>query len=117
MEWLSLVGTGLGAVLGVGATLAGEHVRWRRTTRDNKLHDRRSMYVDRLVAFRRVHEETDEVVAAIDASYISLREIREVLASGSTVPTPAYQAARQAHRDTTEAARDVLRRDLSSLGT
>ncbi|NUS88383.1 MAG: hypothetical protein HOY75_38200, partial [Streptomyces sp.] len=58
---------------------------------------------------------TDEVVSAIDASYVSLRRIREVLASGATVPTPGYQAARQAHRETTEAARNVLRRDLSSL--
>jgi hypothetical protein len=58
---------------------------------------------------------TNEVVTAIDASYTSLRKIREVLASGATVPTPDYQAARQAHRDATEAARNVLRRDLSSL--
>ncbi|MGO4418746.1 hypothetical protein AB4Z54_08295 [Streptomyces sp. MCAF7] len=54
-------------------------------------------------------------MSAIDASYVSLRRIREVLASGATVPTPDYQAARQAHRETTEAARNVLRRDLSSL--
>ncbi|MGP4048889.1 hypothetical protein [Streptomyces sp. 2A115] len=54
-------------------------------------------------------------MTAIDASYISLRRIREVLASGSTVPSPDYQAARQAHKDATEAARVVLRRELSSL--
>jgi hypothetical protein len=154
VEWSSLVGTGLGAVLGVGATLVGEHVRWRRTTRDNRLQDRRNLYADCLVSFRKAHEAmrlaadeehpssqaraarirqvyqasgcdearerliltaTHEVVSAIDASYISLRKIREVLASGATVPTPDYQAARQAHRDATEAARDILRRDLSSL--
>lgn len=154
VEWSSLVGTGLGAVLGVGATLVGEHVRWRRTTRDNRLQDRRNLYADCLVSFRKAHEAmrlaadeehpnpqaraarirqvyqasgcdearerliltaTQEVASAIDASYISLRKIREVLASGATVPTPDYQAARQTHRETTEAARDVLRRDLSSL--
>lgn len=64
---------------------------------------------------RLVLTATHEVVTAIDASYISLRKIREVLASGSTVPSRDYQAARQAHRDATEAARNVLRRDLSSL--
>ncbi|MGW0206108.1 hypothetical protein ACWDZ8_09885 [Streptomyces sp. NPDC003233] len=154
VDWSSLVGTGLGAVLGVGATLVGEHVRWRRTTRDNRLQDRRNMYADCLVSFRRAHEAmrlaadeehaspqaraarirqvfqasgcdearerlilaaTLEVATAIDASYISLRKIREVLASGSTVPSPDYQAARRAHSDTTEAARNVLRRDLGSL--
>ncbi|WP_328363912.1 hypothetical protein OG800_31560 [Streptomyces sp. NBC_00445] len=154
VEWSSLVGTGLGAVLGVGATLVGEHVHWRHATRDNRLQDRRNLYADCLVSFRKAHEAmrlaadedhpnpqaraarirevyqasgcdearerliltaTREVVLAIDASYISLRKIREVLASGATVPTPDYQAARQAHRETTEAARDVLRRDLSSM--
>ena len=154
VEWSSLVGTGLGAVVGVGATLVGEHVRWRRTTRDNRQQDRRNLYADCLVSFRRAHEAmrlaadeehaspqaraarirqvhqasgcdearerliltaTNEVVTAIDASYTSLRKIREVLASGATVPTPDYQAARQAHRDATEAARNVLRRDLNSL--
>ncbi|WP_437091047.1 hypothetical protein [Streptomyces sp. enrichment culture] len=58
---------------------------------------------------------TDEVVSAIDASYVSLRRIREVLASGATVPTPDRQADRQAHKEATEAARSVLRRDLGSL--
>ncbi|MFH9424250.1 hypothetical protein [Streptomyces sp. NPDC017529] len=154
MEWSSLVGTGLGAVLGVGATLLGEHVRWRRATRDNRLQDCRNLYADCLVSFRQAHEAmrlaadeehpspqaraarirqvyqasgcdearerltltaTEEVTTAIDASYTSLRNIREVLASGATVPTPDYQAARQAHRETTSAARDALRRHLRSL--
>ncbi|MFI7316902.1 hypothetical protein [Streptomyces venezuelae] len=138
----------------MSATLAGEHVRWRRATRDNRLQDRRNLSADCLVAFRQAHEAmrlaadeehpspqaraarirqvylasgcdearerliltaTDEVTTAVDASYTSLRNIREVLASGATVPTPEYQAARQAHRETTAAARDVLRRYLGSL--
>ncbi|MEU5973272.1 hypothetical protein [Streptomyces sp. NPDC047315] len=153
MEWASLVGTGLGAVLGVGATLVGEHVRRRHTARDTGLQDRRNLYADCLVAFRTAHEamrsaaDEDhpdaqlraarirqafldsgcdgarerlaltaprEVTSAIDAAYVTLRGIREVLASGATVPTPEYQAARQAHRETTDAARAVLRRDLGA---
>ncbi|WP_409055247.1 hypothetical protein [Streptomyces sp. SYP-A7185] len=154
VEWSSLIGTGLGAVLGVGATLAGEHMRWRRTLRDNRLQDHRNLYAECLVSFRRAHEAmrlaadeehpspqaraarirqvyqasgcdearerliltaTDEVAAAIDASYASLRTIREVLAAGAGVPTPDYQAARQTHGETTAAARAVLRRHLGSL--
>ncbi|WP_344535701.1 hypothetical protein [Streptomyces albiaxialis] len=138
-EWATLVGTALGAVMGVGATLVGEQVRWRRTTRDNKLQDRRNLYADCLVSFRRAHEgmrlaadedhaspearaarirqvyresgcdearerllltATDEAASAINASYLSLREIREIFAAGSTVPSPDYAAARQAHRET-----------------
>ncbi|MEU1706105.1 hypothetical protein ABZ478_11965 [Streptomyces sp. NPDC005706] len=153
MEWGSLVGTGLGAVLGVGATLAGEHVRWRRASRETRLRDRQTAYVDCLVAFRRAHEAmrlaadedhaspqvrgsrirqafqasgcdearerliltaTEDVATAIDASYHSLREVREVLASGRDITSADYHAARQAHGDATRAARVVLRRDLSS---
>ncbi|MFD6288923.1 hypothetical protein [Streptomyces sp. NPDC060205] len=56
VEWSSLIGTGLGAVLGVGATLIGEQVRWRRTTKDTRLQDLRNLFVDCLVSFRRAHE-------------------------------------------------------------
>ncbi|GAB2939289.1 hypothetical protein [Streptomyces heilongjiangensis] len=154
MEWATLVGTGLGAVLGVGATLAGEHLRWRRTVRDNRLQDRRTMYVDCLVALRRAHEAmrlaaeedhtdpqtravkirqvfqasgcdearerliltaTADVAEAIDASYLSLRRVRETLASGCTVTSEEYKAARQAHGEATRAARTVLRQDLTAL--
>ncbi|WP_277441666.1 hypothetical protein [Streptomyces sp. SPB162] len=154
MEWTTLVGTGLGAVLGVGSTLLGEHVRWRRTIRDNRLQDRRNLYVDCLVALRRAHEAmrlaadeehtspqvkaarirqlfqasgcdearerliltaTDAVMSAIDASYHSLRDVREILASGSSLTSASYQTARQAHGDATRAARVVLRSELSAL--
>ncbi|MFH8581851.1 hypothetical protein [Streptomyces zaomyceticus] len=43
MEWMTLAGTGLGAVLGVGATLLGEQIRWRRTVRSGVLQDRQNM--------------------------------------------------------------------------
>lgn len=154
MEWVTLVGTALGAVLGVGATLAGEHLRWRRTVRDNRLQDHRSLYAECLVALRRAHEAmrlaadedhatpqsraakirlafqtsgcdearerliltaTADVAAAIDASYHSLRHVREILASGCLVVSEEYQAARQAHGDATRAARTVLRRELAAL--
>ncbi|MEU6688144.1 hypothetical protein [Streptomyces sp. NPDC046832] len=154
MEWVTLVGTALGAVLGIGATLAGEHLRWRRTVRDNRLQDRRTMYADCLVTLRRAHEAmrlvadenhadpqiraakirqafqasgcdearerlvltaTADVSAAVDASYHSLRKIREELASGSTLASEEYDAARQAHGDATRAARVVLRADLAGL--
>jgi hypothetical protein len=154
VEWGTLVGTALGAVLGIGATLAGEHLRWRRTVRDNRLQDRRTMYVDCLVALRRAHEAmrlaADEdypdpqaraakirqafqasgcdearerlvltaatgISKAIDASYHSLRRVRETLASGCTLTSDEYHAARQAHGDATRAARVVLRQDLETL--
>ncbi|MFD8013815.1 hypothetical protein [Streptomyces sp. NPDC058955] len=154
MEWGTLVGTALGAVLGVGATLAGEQLRWRRSVRDNRLQDRRTMYADCLAALRHAHEAmrlvadedhadpqvraakirqafqasgcdevrerlvltaATEVSEALDASYHSLRQVREALASGCTVTSEEYQVARQAHGDATRAARVVFRRDLAAL--
>jgi hypothetical protein len=154
VEWGTLVGTALGAVLGIGATLAGEHLRWRRTVRHNRLQDRRTMYADCLVTLRRAHEAMrlaadeddsdpqlraarirqafqasgcdearerlvltapDDVSEAVDASYHALRRIRETLASGSTLASHEYDAARQAHGDATRAARTVFRRDLAAL--
>ncbi|MCF1509396.1 hypothetical protein [Streptomyces glomeratus] len=154
MDWVTLVGTVLGAVLGVGATLTGEHLRWRRTVRDSRLQDRRALYVDCLVTLRRAHEAmrlaadenhadqqtraarvrqafqasgcdearerlvltaTDDVAAAIDASYHSLRRVREALAAGCTLESEEYHAARQVHGDATRAARVVLRQDLAGL--
>jgi hypothetical protein len=154
VEWGTLVGTTLGAVVGVGATLAGEHLRWRRTVRDNRLQDRRTMYADCLVALRRAHEAMrlaadeeysdpqaraakirqafqasgcdearerlvltapSDVTEAIDASYHSLRRVRETLASGSTLASHEYDTARQAHGDATRAARTVFRQDLATL--
>ncbi|MEW2615912.1 hypothetical protein AB0937_38300 [Streptomyces sp. NPDC047880] len=56
-----------------------------------------------------------DVTAAIDASYHSLRRIREELASGSTLASEEYDTARQAHGDATRAARVVLRADLAGL--
>ncbi|MFD7966745.1 hypothetical protein ACFV5J_38785 [Streptomyces zaomyceticus] len=56
-----------------------------------------------------------DVATAIDASYHSLRQVRETLASGHTLASEEYQDARQAHGDATRAARTVLRRDLIAL--
>ncbi|GAA4021174.1 hypothetical protein GCM10022232_77460 [Streptomyces plumbiresistens] len=58
---------------------------------------------------------TDTVMSAIDASYHLLRDVREILASGSSLTSVSYQTARQAHGDATRAARVVLRRELSAL--
>ena len=133
--------------------MAGEHLQWRRTVRDNRLQDRRTMYADCLVALRRAHEAmrlaagedysdpqaraakirqafqasgcdearerlvltaSVEVSQAVDASYHSLRQVRE-LASGCTLTSDEYHLARQAHEDATRAARTVFRQDLATL--
>ncbi|MEU6357834.1 hypothetical protein ABZ896_52575 [Streptomyces sp. NPDC047072] len=58
---------------------------------------------------------SSEVSAAIDASYHSLRRVRETLASGCALTSDEYDVARQAHGDATRAARTVFRQDLATL--
>lgn len=108
VEWMTLAGTGLGAALGVGATLLGEQIRWRRTVRSGVLQDRQNMYVDCLVTLRRAHEAmrpaADEDHTDPLARAARIRQASE-----------EYRTARQAHGDATRAARNVLRRDLTAL--
>lgn len=64
---------------------------------------------------RLVLTPTADLTQAMDGSYHSLRDIREALASGCTIASEEYQAARQIHGDATRAARVVLRADLAAL--
>ncbi|MDX3453785.1 hypothetical protein PV396_17795 [Streptomyces sp. ME02-8801-2C] len=154
MQWTTIVSTAVGIAGGAGATIAVEHVRWRRAMIDRVFQDRRDLYVDCFVTLRRAHEAmrgtvadgqphdelaarvreafrasgcdearermfllgvSDEVEAAITASYHTLREVRQVLAEGHDLTSAEYSTARQAHGDATRAARVVLRRDLSAV--
>jgi hypothetical protein len=58
---------------------------------------------------------SDEVAVSVTASYHTLREVREVLASGHGITSDEYRIAREAHGDATRAAREVLRRDLDAI--
>ncbi|WP_369247460.1 hypothetical protein [Streptomyces sp. R41] len=53
-----------------------------------------------------------EMVSAIDAAYYSLRRLRDVLASGSSLRSSACQEAREAHQQAVRDARAAMRIDL-----
>lgn len=57
MEWGTLAGTGIGALVGVGSTLLADRVRWRREDADRARRERRDMYVTCLTKYRLAYED------------------------------------------------------------
>ncbi|MFI6657330.1 hypothetical protein ACIBL8_17655 [Streptomyces sp. NPDC050523] len=56
MEWTTLAGTGLGALIGVGSTLLADRVRWRRDAAVRDHQERRDIYVTCLTKYRLAYE-------------------------------------------------------------
>ncbi|MFI9825384.1 hypothetical protein ACIHFC_33840 [Streptomyces sp. NPDC052013] len=61
MDWMTLAGTGLGAVVGVGATLLADRVRWRRELTERNRQERREIYVTCLTKYRQAYEDMHTV--------------------------------------------------------
>ncbi|MER7172049.1 hypothetical protein [Streptomyces mesophilus] len=57
MEWITLVATGLGALIGVGSTLLAERVRASREESQRRHDLRQQLYADFLAALSRVADE------------------------------------------------------------
>ncbi|MBW5420269.1 hypothetical protein GKQ77_01620 [Streptomyces sp. BG9H] len=57
MNWSSLLSTGVGALIGVSATLAAEWTRWKRNRHDNDQAIKRQTYAEYLAALSRTRNE------------------------------------------------------------
>lgn len=57
MQWSSLIGAVVGALIGVSATLSSEHLRWRRGRQDSDKATKRQLYADYLAALSRTRNE------------------------------------------------------------
>jgi hypothetical protein len=66
MEWSPLIGTVLGAAIGISATLATDQARWRRGRRDADLAVKRETYAEYLAALALTRQELH--LAALSAS-------------------------------------------------
>ncbi|MEU6143037.1 hypothetical protein ABZ848_22045 [Streptomyces sp. NPDC047081] len=56
MDWTTLAGTGLGALIGVGSTLVADRARWRRDLSERNRQERREIYVGCLTRYRLAYE-------------------------------------------------------------
>jgi len=76
VEWMTLAGTGLGALVGVGSTLLADRSRWRREAAERARQERKDVYVACLTSFRQAQEAMRAVAtgdrqreaAALDAA-------------------------------------------------
>ncbi|OXY86212.1 hypothetical protein BEK98_44775 [Streptomyces diastatochromogenes] len=78
MDWGTLVGTGLGALLGIGSTLAVDGARSRRDkeVRDEQL--RRQVYGEYLIALSRTRSELRDIAHNIhDSPEDRARQVRD----------------------------------------
>ncbi|TQK42496.1 hypothetical protein FBY35_3910 [Streptomyces sp. SLBN-118] len=66
MEWLGLAGTGLGAIVGVGATLLADRVRWRRDSRARERETLRLLYAEYLEAIAAARDEISRASADVE---------------------------------------------------
>ncbi|GGT57303.1 hypothetical protein GCM10010271_71280 [Streptomyces kurssanovii] len=65
MEWTTLAGTGLGAIVGVGATLLADRVRWKRESRAREQETLRLLYVTYLEAIASARDEISRASADV----------------------------------------------------
>lgn len=56
MDWTTLAGTALGALVGIGSTLLADRARWRRDLADRTRQERRQIYVTVLTKYRLAYE-------------------------------------------------------------
>jgi hypothetical protein len=55
-QWIAVLGTALGAVIGIGAAFINDRVRWRRDQDRDRLGVRRELYSSYIAALTEIHE-------------------------------------------------------------
>jgi hypothetical protein len=68
VEWATPVGTAIGAIVGVGAALLGDRVRWRRETKERDREALRLVYVTFLKALAITRDELSRTSADVSSS-------------------------------------------------
>jgi hypothetical protein len=122
VQWSSLIGAIVGALIGVSATLASEHLRWRRGRQDSDKATKRETYADYLAALALTRNEL-RLAALKDSTPLPQRSKRaaEAFSTGRAYEL-RYQVALIAPTEVTAASDDAFRslrnlRDLVEDGT
>ena len=55
-QWIAVLGTALGAVIGIGSAFINDRVRWKREQDRDRLGVRRELYASFIAALTEVHE-------------------------------------------------------------
>ncbi|RKN08576.1 hypothetical protein [Streptomyces radicis] len=62
MDWGTLIGTGVGGVVALAATMIAERARWRRDESVRRLETKRQLYADYLTALTRTRNHLKDIV-------------------------------------------------------
>ncbi|MFK4070414.1 hypothetical protein [Streptomyces sp. NPDC029674] len=93
MGWGTLIGTGLGAIVGVGSTLLVDRVRWRREQDTRQEEIQRQLYGDYLAALERTRTHLKDLRRLPDqAPDERARQVRDAFREGGTYEL-AYRIA------------------------
>ncbi|MEI5098351.1 hypothetical protein RB200_06390 [Streptomyces sp. PmtG] len=116
MDWGTLMGTGLGATIGVGSTLIADRIRWKRDQDARREDARRQLYGEYLSALTRTRSQLKEVRSADLALDERARRAGEVFRQGGAYEL-RYQMAITASAVVVERSDDALRklRDVRDL--
>ncbi|GAA2472311.1 hypothetical protein GCM10010406_05010 [Streptomyces thermolineatus] len=66
VDWGTLIGTGLGAAVGIGATLFAERSRWKRDQFSKEREVRRQLYAEYLAALSRTRNQLRDIARSPD---------------------------------------------------
>ena len=103
VDWGTLAGTALGAVLGVSTTLLGERSRWRRENTSRERAAKQQLYSEFLAALWVTRHRLRDLKRSIDLSREErIKQSGEILAAAN-----AYQLLYQMHIMAPEPLGDV----------
>ena len=122
VEWGSLIGAAVGALIGVSATLASEHMRWRRGRQDTDKASKMRIYAGYLAALSLTRNELRVAARTGSVSQKSRSQrAAEAFKTGEAYEL-RYQVALIAPQDVIAASDEAFRalrqlRDLVEGGT
>ncbi|MFE7116120.1 hypothetical protein ACFU99_11940 [Streptomyces sp. NPDC057654] len=114
MGWETLIGTGLGAVVGAGSTLLADRVRWRRERDTRQKEVQRQLYGDYLAALERTRTHLKDLRRLPElAPGERARQVRDAFREGGTYEL-AYRIAITAPHSVVRSSEEAQRklRDL-----
>ncbi|WP_330467053.1 hypothetical protein OG547_17590 [Streptomyces longwoodensis] len=110
MDWGTLWGAGVGAVVGVGSTLLADRIRWKREESTRRFNLKRQLYGDYLSALTRTRNELKNISSSIDLDADERGRQAGVVYREGGVPELRYQIAILAPQRVVGPAEDAHRR-------
>jgi hypothetical protein len=107
-QWIAVLGTALGAVIGLGSAFANDRVRWKREQLRDRLGVRRELYSEYIATLTEIHESMRAVSRADQPDDARrARAIHEAFDAGGPYKL-RYQIGVIADQEVLDAAEDAF---------